>query len=518
VSGFVGTPAIRLSELLAGLSLVTDLGMGNPPEEAMRATLLAIGLAREAGSSEADVVSVYYTTLLRYVGCHGYAHEESEIFGDDIAVRAGGARVDFGNPREVLSFFIHGVGRDEPPLRRARTVASALAGGKRFGTDLARAHCEVGSLVARRLSLPAAVATALGQIFERWDGRGGPARIGGEEIEPATRFALVATQGVLFSQAGGSEAAADVLLRRAGGALDPRIVDIFVRHGPGLLSAIEEADVLRAVVDDEPEPRRFVHGLDQVGATFADLADLKSPFFHGHARGVAALAESAARTLGLPGSDVETLRCAALLADLGRAGVPNSIWNRAGPLSSADLELVRLHAYQTERILSRCPALAEVAPLAGMHHERQDGSGYHRQIQRGAIPPAARCLAAADVFQAMREQRPYRPALDEGRAAEELTSEARSGHLDPDAVVAVLSAAGLPAERTSRTWPAGLSEREVDVLRLAAGGLTTRQIARRLGVTPKTADHHIQHIYSKIGVSTRAAAAMFAMEHDLVRP
>lgn len=510
--------AIRLSELLAGLSLVTDLGMGNPPEEAMRATLLATGLAREAGSTDADVVSAYYTTLLRYVGCHSYAHEESEIFGDDIAVRAGGARVDFGNPREVLSFFIHGVGRDEPPLRRARTVASAIVGGKRFGTGLARAYCEVGSLVARRLSLPPAVATSLGQIFERWDGRGDPARIAGEDIEPATRFAHVASQAVLFSQAGGAEAAADVLLRRAGGALDPQIVDIFVRHGPGLLSAIGESDVLRAVVDAEPEPRRFVDGLDQVGATFADLTDLKSPFFHGHARGVAALAQAAARAIGLAEGDVATLRCAALLADLGRAGTANSIWNRAGPLSSADREQVRLHAYHTERILSRCSALAEVAPLAGMHHERQDGSGYHRQIRRGAIPPAARCLAAADAFQAMREERPYRPALDEERAAEELTSEAKSGRLDADAVAAVLSAVGLRAKRTSRTWPAGLSQREVDVLRLAAGGLTTRQIARRLGVTPKTADHHIQHIYTKIGVSTRAAAAMFAMEHDLVLP
>jgi HD-GYP domain-containing protein (c-di-GMP phosphodiesterase class II) len=232
---------------------------------------------------------------------------------------------------------------------------------------------------------------------------------------------------------------------------------------------------------------------------------------------VAALAEQAADWLGLAATEVAALRRAALLHDLGRAGVPNGIWERAGPLSSVDWERVRLHAYHTERILARSPILAPLAPIAGMHHERQDGSGYHRQARAAAIPLPARLLAAADVYQALRQARPHRAARPALVAADCLLAEARSGRLDDQAVAAVLAAAGHPAPRPRRSWPCELTDREVDVLRLVARGCSTRQIAQQLVISPKTADHHIQHVYAKIGVSTRAAATMFALEHDLLR-
>ncbi|HCU49700.1 MAG TPA: metal-dependent phosphohydrolase, partial [Micromonosporaceae bacterium] len=169
-------------------------------------------------------------------------------------------------------------------------------------------------------------------------------------------------------------------------------------------------------------------------------------------------------------------------------------------------------------IASRCPALASTARIAGMHHERQDGSGYHRQAAGSAIPVAARVLAAADVYQAMTQDRPYRAAWRGEQAAAELQRMGTAGQLDPEAVRAVCAAAGAASSPRTTAWPAGLSDREVEVLRLVANGLSNRAIGATLHISPRTAEHHIQNMYSKIGFSTRAAAALFAMQHGLIRP
>jgi HD-GYP domain-containing protein (c-di-GMP phosphodiesterase class II)/DNA-binding CsgD family transcriptional regulator len=273
------------------------------------------------------------------------------------------------------------------------------------------------------------------------------------------------------------------------------------------------------VLDSEPLPYQVAgeHDIDNMASAFGDLVDLKTPFMPGHAVGVADLAAGAAQHLKISDPSGVTIRRAGLLHDIGRAGVPNSVWERRGPLSGADWEQVRLHAYHTERILSRSPGLAPLATMAGMHHERQDGSGYHRQVNTTAIPLAARVLAAADAYQALTQQRPYRPSHSTDEAAAALLVEVRAGRLDRDATEAVLVAAGRRIRITRRTWPCDLTDREVDVLRLVARGLSTRDVGRQLVISPKTADHHIQHLYAKIGVATRAAATLFALEHDLLR-
>ncbi len=217
----------------------------------------------------------------------------------------------------------------------------------------------------------------------------------------------------------------------------------------------------------------------------------------------------------LPEADVVRARRAALLHDLGRASVPNSIWDKAGPLNADEWERVRLHAHFTDRIVRRSGALGSLAPVAGAAHERVDGEGYPRGIAGETIPFLGRILGAADRYQAMREARPHRPALDERAAAGELRRMARDGELDAHAVDAVLTSAGHRRPRGA-PGPVGLTPRELEVLALAARGATTRQIARQLGITPKTAGNHIEHIYAKIGVSSRAEAAMFAMQHRLI--
>src|SRR5215217_469278 len=189
-------------------------------------------------------------------------------------------------------------------------------------------------------------------------------------------------------------------------------------------------------------------------------------------------------------------------------------WQKPGPLSADEWEQVRLNPYHTERVLSRSPFLAALAPVAGAHHERLDGSGYHRGCRGAELPLPARVLAAADAYHAMTEPRPHREPLSRERAAKIVAEEASSGRLDADAVAAVVEAAGQRAPRIER--PAGLTEREAEVVAMLARGLQTKQVARALGISVKTADRHVQNAYGKIGVSTRAAATLFAMEHGLV--
>jgi DNA-binding CsgD family transcriptional regulator len=208
---------------------------------------------------------------------------------------------------------------------------------------------------------------------------------------------------------------------------------------------------------------------------------------------------------------------AGLVHDLGRVAVSATIWQRPGPLSDDDWEKVRLHPYHTERFLARAEHLARLGSVASLHHKRLDGRGYHRGASAGHLAFAARLLAAADLYQAMIEPRPHRPALPAEAAADQLAAEARRGRLDPQSVTAVCGAAGHRINARRRDWPADLTDREVEVLRLLATGLTNPEMAGLLHLSPKTVGHHVEHLYDKIGVSSRPAAALFAMEHDLLR-
>jgi HD-GYP domain-containing protein (c-di-GMP phosphodiesterase class II) len=214
---------------------------------------------------------------------------------------------------------------------------------------------------------------------------------------------------------------------------------------------------------------------------------------------------------------VTELQRAALVHDLGRTGVPNTIWDKPGRLTDAERERVRLHPYYSERMLARPEALARLGAIAASHHERLDGSGYHRGLPGSALSPAARMLAAADVYHAMTEPRPHREALVAAEAAAELRGEVRAGRIDAGAAEDVLTAAGHPPPGArGRARPAGLTARELEVLVLVARGASSRDVARQLVIAEKTARNHIEHIYLKLGVSTRAETSLYAMRHGLV--
>jgi HD-GYP domain-containing protein (c-di-GMP phosphodiesterase class II) len=247
----------------------------------------------------------------------------------------------------------------------------------------------------------------------------------------------------------------------------------------------------------------------------ASFVDLKSPYMLGHAGAVADLVAAAGAKLGLASDDLITLRRAGLVHGLGRLGVSNSILDKQGPLGAGEWERVRLQPYLTERMLRQSPSLAPLGALAVQHRERLDGSGYPHGLSGSALSMPARILAAADAYQSMREPRPHRPSRPADDAAAQLRAEVKAGRLDSDAVEAVLAAAGHRLTRR-REGPAGLTSREVDVLRLVALGLSSKEIAARLVIAPKTARNHIEHIYTKIGASSRVTAGLFAMQHGLV--
>src|SRR5215213_673212 len=430
--------------------------MGQEPEKAVRGCLLATELARALDLPDADVHDVYWTTLLQHVGCTAPAHEAARLFGDDLAVAMQVERTDPTSLRETLAL-LAATGRGTG-ARRARHLARTATAGRAGARAIARAVCEVGALMAERLRLGPGVRQGLLHNQERWDGRG---------------------------------------------------------DAPGLAGADVWAEVLAA----EPEPARRIPpaGIDEVAHAFGDMVDLLTPFTLGHAATVAELAGQASARLGMPPTDTAQLRRAALLHDIGRVAVSGGVWERPGPLSAAQWEQVRLHPYHSERILVRSAALEPLARVAGMHHERHDGSGYHHRAAGAEIPAGARLLAAADAYQAMTQDRPHRPALAPEVAARELEAATGAGRFDPECARAVIEAPGQRPSRSRGAWPAGLSDREVEVLRLVAGGLSNRQIAATLVISPRTAEHHVQHVYTKIGVSTRAAAAMFAMQHGLLR-
>jgi HD-GYP domain-containing protein (c-di-GMP phosphodiesterase class II) len=401
-------------------------------------------------------------------------------------------------------------------MERVRYVARTIVGGKPASDSIMRAVCDVAARMAERLDMSEGVRRGLAENLERWDGKGAPRKLRGEDIALASRIAEPATQAVIFHRLGGTDAALAMVERRAGSWFDPAIAEAFASVGPKTLERLDQEDPWAAVLEAEPEPvRRVALGaIDRVAEAFADMVDLKTPFTPGHSSEVASLAASAAGRLGLAADD---LRRAALLHDLGRVAVSNAVWEKPGPLTAGEWEQVRLHAYRTERILDRVPALAPLGRIAGMHHERQDGTGYHRGSSGSEVGTAARVLAAADAFQAMTQDRVHRGALTAEQAAEQLRREARACALDSDCVAAVLEAAGQARPGRRRDLrPAGLSEREIEVLRFVAAGCSNPEIAKRLVISRRTAEHHVQHIYAKLRLSSRPALALFALEHDLI--
>ena len=513
----VGTP-IRAAEVVGALSLATDLGTGQPLEHALRTAVLAVRLGELAGASAKELADTYYVSLLHASGCTSNGHEAALLYGDDIAHRAAFYLIDTTNPAEVLAFYRAHVGAGRAPEVREALIDEAIANAGPRARDAFATMCEIAQRFAGWLELGASVEAALEYVFSRWDGRGFP-DISGDEIPAPMRLLHVARDISLFLSAAGPDEARGVLERRTGAAYEPRLVTVALRHFDELLAELDETRMWEQALEIEPFPQLWI-GDERVDAAFmaiAALTGLKSPWLREHSTGVADLAEAAAWRLGLPPASVTFVRWAALAHDLGRVGVSNAIWEKPAPLGFGEWERVRLHPHFTERAFAQSRDLAPIGILAGSHHERLDGSGYHRGTRAAGLDQASRILAAADCYGAMREPRPYRPPLDAGAAEAALLREAGDGRLDQDAVEAVLAAAGHRVQRRPRSLPSGLTERELEILLVLVRGKSNQEIADDLKISAKTVGNHVQHVYEKTGVRSRAAATLWAFEQDLVR-
>jgi HD-GYP domain-containing protein (c-di-GMP phosphodiesterase class II) len=512
---------IRLAELMSALSLATDLGLGRPVEHELGVCLAALELAERLGLGADERSDVYYVALLMHVGCTAAApYFASWVGGDEIHFQRGVQVLGpASQPGEDVAYLVRRMADDRPLPERARLVAKQLAGGRKQFELAAESLCESGRLLARRLHLPDEVARALGQVTTRWDGKGVPAGVAGEEISRPLRIVRVAHDLIAVARARDVAAATKALARRRGRGYDPQVVDAALAGSAELLSAADEPDAWERVIAAEPEPAATVSeaGLETVARAFGEFTDLKVGFLRGHSPRVAELAASAAEASGCSRAEAAEVRAAGLFHDVGRVAVQNGIWDKPGALTAGERERVRLHPYYTERVLERSAVLAPLALLAGSHHERLDGSGYHRGATAAQLSVGARALAAADAWDAMAHDRPYRRALPPAQARAELAAMVRAGALEKRTVDAVLEAAGATPVTVRQGRPAGLTDREVAVLRLLAQGRTNREIADALVITEKTAGHHVEHIYAKAGVSTRVGAAIFAMRHDLLQ-
>ncbi|MDB4979534.1 MAG: transcriptional regulator, LuxR family, partial [Myxococcales bacterium] len=375
---FVPENPTRLAPLLGALSLATDLGAGNPTESALRTTLLATRVARGLGVTGPALTDVYYTALLRYLGCSGYAHEEAALgAGDDLAFLATYQAADVTDGRAFLGLTFGKLARGKSLPARVGAIAQVLTHPRGY-TDLARAHCDQAVALGKHLDVGPAVATALGEMYERHDGRGAPHGLAGARLSLPARLLSLAQALEVHGRVGGPHAAVAVARARRGTSFDPELVDAFLAHAPEILESVVAPSVWDAFLDAEPHPHRVLEDerVDDIALAFGRFVDLKSPFTLGHSTGVARLATLAAARAGTSETHTRRLARAALLHDLGRLSVPNGIWDKPGPLNHAERERVRLHAYHSERILAQAPALASLAALVAGHHERLDGSGY----------------------------------------------------------------------------------------------------------------------------------------------
>ncbi|MDX1415386.1 MAG: HD domain-containing phosphohydrolase [Candidatus Promineifilaceae bacterium] len=516
----VDSAPLRLAELMAALSIATDLCMGQPMEHAMRTSIVALRLGEAAGLNDLELRDVYYEAQLRYIGCNADTYWLSSLVGDEIALRSEYAKIDTADMEstvEMVVRYIRQANAGANPQQIAQIIDQKMAELPLVTTSFFPGHCEVAKRLATRLNFPDSFVQTVGQIYARWDGQGVPP-LKGEAISTAMLVASLAHDVVIFYNMGGVAAATAMAHERSGGAHAPRLVEIFCAKAAELLAGVDTEPTWQTVLALEPGPQLTLDepAFDNACIAIADFTDIKSPYFLNHSRHVADLAAQAARQYGLPPGDVQLVRRAGFIHDIGKIGISAGIWGKPGLLTIREWEKVRLHPYYTERILARPAKLANIGALAALHHERLDGSGYFRGISAPMLSPAARILAAANTYCALTELRAHRPALSPEHAADELARAVRAGLLDGDAVKAVCVAAGQQSPTIKKERVAGLSKREIEVLRLLARGYTMKKIAAELTIAYKTVDRHIQNIYTKINVSTRAGATLFAMENHLL--
>lgn len=508
-----------LVEVLGAFAFAADLGAGQPVGHALRTVGLGMTLADRLSLSDADRLRAFHTSFLAHAGCTAGTGDFAAITANEMAAYGDLFALDPTDSADIVAWLTRHRSRDVSDSDIRRTLGE-MGPTMREHT---RGVCEVGQRLAELIGLPDETAVAVKYTFEFWDGSG-PYGIGQEAIPIASRLALAALTADSVHHLHGWSEVLVAMQRRSGTMLDPMIAEA-VRSLPepplsdnGDASWESSERLWQSVLALEPASSSpDVQDLERVVEAFANFADIKNASNYGHARDTARLACGIARRFGMHEGEVRTLRWAALLHDLGNVTVPVALLQRLRPPTAYESEQIRLHPYYTERVLSRISGLREAARLAGMHHECLDGSGSYRGLSSKAITLTARILAVADRYDELVKELRSENAETAEEAVAKLEAEA-GDRFDLDCVRALRAEIrGTRSRRPlRRSRPKGLTDREVEVLRLIAKGLTNREMAAELTLSERTIGRHIENIYNRLGVSSRAATTLFALEHELL--
>lgn len=436
-----GQQGIGLSELVGALSYALDISEGHPTGHGVRACWLGFHAGRELGLSPTELSDLYYTILLKDVGCSSNAARICQLYlADDIALKQDFHLVNDSLP-QILGFVLSRTGMKAGLAERFRALLNIAMHGGTIVNELFHARCQTGAEIVLQMRFPETVARGVRELDEHWNGAGQPMRLEGEAISIHARIALAAQIADVFHASAGSERALDELRVRSGKWFDPKVVDAFERAArmPHFWTMLDSPELPLAVADllkDDVRQAIDDDYLDDVAAAFAKVVDAKSPYTSGHSERVALFTDMIAEELGYADERRRRLKRAALLHDIGKLGVSNQILDKAGKLDEAEWASVRNHPVLGEKILKRIGAFQELARIAGAHHERLDGKGYPRGLSAASIDQETRIVTAADIFDALTAERPYRPALPVSEAFAIMERDVGTA-IDPDCLAAL---------------------------------------------------------------------------------
>lgn len=487
------TTTITVFDAVRALAFIGDLSMGQPTDHSLRTAWLAGKIAAGAGCDASQVEAVRHVALLRWSGCTANAQEFADFLEDDVQGR-----------QALLA--------SRAPRMRQPHISGPVPDAVLAMADI---HCEIAGDIANTLGLSRETEAALRAVFEAYDGSGVPGVLQGEEVPLATYVVALASDLEIFGRLYGIDEALTVARGRADSLYPAFLVDASAPCAATWMKELDSPVAPWTEPADQPASMLRRMGLELVG----DVIDLKLPWMTGYSRRVAQLARDCSARLGLDEATCHLAYKAGLIHGIGRAAVPNAIWNAPEPLPASSLERVRLVPYWTSRAAGQIDGLAAEAEIASFAFERRDGSGHFRGRSGSAMPLEGQIVAAAEQWQSHRTRRPWRPELTEAQALDCMKEDAKAGRFDQEVVTALLACV-LPGSASKPVAPAqvdaSLSQRELEVLRCISQGHNTKEVARVLGISPSTVRTHVERVFQKLGCTTRAAATLKAATRGLI--
>jgi HD-GYP domain-containing protein (c-di-GMP phosphodiesterase class II) len=407
---------LKLSELLSSLSHALDITEGQPEGHCVRCCWIGMHIGRHIGLPQQTLWELYYTLLLKDLGCSSNAARICELYlTDDLSFKRDFKWVN-GSLSSALKFIVGHTGLQSSLMERFKAIMQVVQHGDEMAQELIQTRCQRGADIARQLRFSEGVAAGIHSLDEHWDGSGRPDALAGDDIPVYARIALLSQVVDVFHTVGGPSAAMQEARNRAGSWFDPELVDALnaLTNDSAFWAMLSSDELHLAILDLEPGHDEIPLDddyLDEIAAAFGQIVDAKSPYTQGHSVRVALYTDLVAEELGVSEKRRRWLRRGALLHDVGKLGVSNSVLDKPGKLDDDEWHAVKMHASFTESILSRIRIFNELAQVSAAHHERLDGQGYPRGLSAEDIPIETRIITVADIFDAITAERPYRGAI-----------------------------------------------------------------------------------------------------------